>query len=136
MFEAIIAAIITLIVSFAGVSIMGEMFLYLGLPPILIGTIVGVGTVLYNKLDDCANEVMIDKKEIEELIKLRDMELLSDIELEEVIELYESRNAANAKYEQYQNGEKVFNELKVLGYLTQDQYTDRLNGLKKHFYED
>ena len=67
------------------------------------------------------------------LVKLREIEILSPIELEEVIELYQSRGAKREGYEQYQKYAKVLNELKVMDYFTFEEYLSRVDKLRKYY---
>lgn len=67
------------------------------------------------------------------LIKLRDMEVLSNDELEEVIELYRNWGLKKGYGEQFHKYEKVINDLKEMGYLTNEQYSDKIMRLKKYF---
>jgi saccharopine dehydrogenase-like NADP-dependent oxidoreductase len=70
------------------------------------------------------------------LFKLRDMAVLSTIELEEIIKLYKSRRVKKEDYERYQRYEKVLNELKEMGYFSDDQYSIKINKLKRYFKVD
>ena len=130
--KVIIAIIATLIVSLLGINTMGDMFLYLGMPSIIIGTIVGVGALLYSKIDNYENQIIIENIDFGELIKLRDIELLSDTELEEIIEIYQKKGVIKENYEQYQEYAKVLNELKEIGYFTCKQHADRIYNLKNY----
>ena len=67
------------------------------------------------------------------LVKLRDIEILSPTELDEVIEIYEKIGAEDENYEQYKKYEKVLNELKEIGYFTDKVYSSRIDKLKKYF---
>ena len=67
------------------------------------------------------------------LVKLRDIEILSPLELEEVIELYQSRGEKKEGYEQYQKYAKVLNELKVMDYFTFEDYLSRVDKLRKYY---
>lgn len=67
------------------------------------------------------------------LVKLRDIEVLSNTELEEIIEIYHDKNVKKCDYEQYQKYEKVLNELKETGYFSDAQYSNKITELKKHF---
>lgn len=70
------------------------------------------------------------------LIKLRDMGILNNDELDAAIEFYGSKNipqGASAKYHRY---EKVINELMQIGYLTDEEYLYKVDKLKKYFKLD
>ena len=80
---------------------------------------------------DAQNEK--DKENIDELIILRDMELLTDAELEEVIDLYKAGRAKEQNYEQYNRFLNILDELKESEYLTSEQYIDKCSQLKNQF---
>lgn len=82
------------------------------------------------------NRSEINKEDFSELIKLRDIELLSDAELEEVIELYQAERVKKEGYEQYLKSLAIFNELKEREYFNNEQYADKINGLKKYYDMD
>lgn len=67
------------------------------------------------------------------LVKLRDMEVLTDTELEEVIELYQKKSINIEHNKRYQKYAKILNELKQTGYFTEEQYFDKLLILKDYF---
>ncbi|MFA6940405.1 MAG: hypothetical protein WCQ54_05395 [Clostridiaceae bacterium] len=72
------------------------------------------------------------------LVKLRDIEILNNDELEEVIKLYQNKGALkkdtdNEKYQKYAG---VLNELKVMGYFTEEQYLNKINKLNEYFNID
>jgi Na+/melibiose symporter-like transporter len=67
------------------------------------------------------------------LVKLRDIEVLSNKELEEIIEIYHDKDVKKGDYKQYQKYEKVLNELKETGYFSDVQYSIKITELKKHF---
>jgi hypothetical protein len=80
------------------------------------------------------------KEEIKEdedfgLVKLRDIEVLSNDELEEVIKLCQNKGALkkDVDYEQYQKYAGVLNELKEKGYFTEEQYLSKINKLNEYF---
>ncbi|MEG0775405.1 hypothetical protein [Clostridium sp.] len=71
-----------------------------------------------------------------EIIKLRDMEILDNAELEEVIKLYQNRMDKKKEYEQYEKHAKILNELKEMGYFTNIQYLNKIHELKSYFKVD
>lgn len=71
-----------------------------------------------------------------DLVKLRDIEVLSNTELEEAIELYQNKSVRKEDYEQYQKYAKVLNELKETDYFTEEQFSSKMDKLKKHFKVD
>lgn len=71
-----------------------------------------------------------------ELIKLRDIGIFNDAELEEVIKLFQNRNASKEDYEQYIKHVKILNELNKMGYYNDEERSQRLNKLKEHYRID
>ena len=67
------------------------------------------------------------------LVKLRDIDILSPTELDEVIELYQNRDVKIEDNEQYQKYAKVLGELKEVGYFTDEVYSTRIDKLKEYF---
>ena len=67
------------------------------------------------------------------LVKLRDIDILSPGELDEVIKLYYSKGAQDRNHEEYQKYAKVLNELKECGYFTYEEYASRIDKLKMYF---
>jgi hypothetical protein len=82
------------------------------------------------------HDKIIEDKQDFGLVKLRDIELLSDTELKEVMELYQNKSDREKNYEVYKKYAKVLNELKEMGYLADEQYSIRLNKLNKYFNVD
>lgn len=74
-----------------------------------------------------------DKEDAGKLIALRDMEILNDTELEEVIEIYKSVRTNKENNEQYLKYSKVLCELKDIEYFSEGQYADKSDMLKKYF---
>jgi hypothetical protein len=66
-------------------------------------------------------------------IKLRDIEVLSNSQLEEVIEMYNKKADRNENLEQYQKYKKLLDELKQIEYLNDEQYFTSLDKLEEHF---
>ena len=81
-------------------------------------------------------KIIIDKEDSDKLIELRDMEILNDTELEQVIESYKSVRTNKENNEQYLKYSKILSELKDIEYFNQDQYVDKSNMLIKHFSID
>ena len=67
------------------------------------------------------------------LVKLRDIGVLSDTELEDVIELFKNKGNEKENYEQYIKYVKVLNELNKTGYFNDEERSSRLNKLKEYF---
>lgn len=86
---------------------------------------------LLNKQDD----VNTDKEDFE-LVQLRDIGILSNTELEEIIELYQRMRDKKQENEQYQKYKMILEELKEMGYFSDKQYVNKTNILKNHFHVD
>lgn len=67
------------------------------------------------------------------LVKLRDIDVLSPAELEEVINLFQNGDIRKESNKEYQKYEMVLKELKRINYLTDVQYSNKLDILKKYF---
>lgn len=91
--------------------------------------------MLYSKIDDLGEEGKIENRDFDKLIKLRDIGLLSDTELEDAIELVQNKNAVKETYEQYQTYERTLTELKEMGFLNEEQYAEKKESLKMYFGE-
>ena len=70
------------------------------------------------------------------LVKLRDIEVLSNSELQEVIELYQNKGVKKKDYEQYEKYVRVLRELKEMGYFSDEQYSSKMNRLNNYFNVD
>lgn len=85
-----------------------------------------------NPLLDYIDNNIKHKKECD-LVKLRDLEVLDDNELEDVIKLVEKRNEQREQHESYKKCIETLEEIKDIGYFTEEQYLSRLQKLKEHF---
>jgi hypothetical protein len=81
------------------------------------------------------DEFVIDKQNFQ-LHKLRDMEILNNAELEGAIKLYQHKNDNEEDYEQYEQYAEILNELKEMGYFTDEGYCNRIDKLKNYFKVD
>lgn len=70
------------------------------------------------------------------LVALRDIAILSNSELEEVIELYQNKGIKKKDCEQYQKYARVLKELKEMGYLSDELYFSKMNKLNNYFNAD
>ncbi len=66
------------------------------------------------------------------LIKLRDMDILNNTELEEVIKLFENNKEKDKDPEDYEKYAQILKEIKEKGYFNEEQYDDRINKLKNY----
>lgn len=60
------------------------------------------------------------------LVKLRDMKVFDNSELEEIIELYNNKRNMEKDHLQLQKYSRVLSELKDIGYLTDEEYTKKM----------
>lgn len=79
-----------------------------------------------------SQEVLIDDNQDFDLIKLRDMEILNNTELEEVIKLYQNNNTPKEGPKIYQKYFRILIELKEMGYLNDGEYNERLEKLRNY----
>jgi len=73
------------------------------------------------------------------LVKLRDIEVLSNDELEEAIKLLQNkgtRKKEKTDNEQYQKYAGILNRLKEMGYFTVEQYLSKIDKLKDYYKVD
>lgn len=97
----------------------------------IIATICGCSAWVVKSISE--PEEYASENENLELVKLRDAEILSNKELEEIIKIYEDRKAKKNDYEQYHKYENILNELKDTGYFSDTQHSIKIAELKKHF---
>lgn len=79
-----------------------------------------------------ATPVKRENKEIE-LVKLRNIGVLSNDELKEVLEVYHNKNSIKEEYEKYKN---LINELRDIGFFSYEEYLSKINKLNKYFKVD
>lgn len=102
---------------------------YILISAILIFFIVFFAVSLAIKpLIDQLENVFTDNQDMG-LAYLRDIEVLNDKELEDVVKIYQNKKMHN-QYEKYAS---VLNELMNSGYLSYKTYSDKIDRLKKHF---
>lgn len=67
------------------------------------------------------------------LVKLRDIEVLTNTELEEIIELYHSKSVRNKDKQQYEKYSKVLKELREIGFFTHEEFAERMEKLNEYY---
>jgi hypothetical protein len=67
---------------------------------------------------------------------LRDIGVLTNTELRDIIELYNNIGSRKSDFEQYEKSVRVIDELKKLDYLTEEEYLDKISKLKRHFEQE
>lgn len=81
-----------------------------------------------------SQEEFIADNQYFELIKLRDMEILNNIELEEIIKLYQNNNDNSSEEpQQYGKYTEILKDLKERGYFNEEQYANRIDKLENYF---
>lgn len=133
-----ILIVLSLIMGFIGLNIGGmiggaEIYAYLfGVVGVLSP---GLFTLeqLYkrSKLDE--EDKLFAKTDELDLVKLRDIEVLSNTQLEEVIEMYKKKANKSESDDQFQKYKKLLDELKQSGYFSDDQYFSGLDKLEKYY---
>ncbi|SNS72562.1 hypothetical protein SAMN05446037_101887 [Anaerovirgula multivorans] len=84
---------------------------------------------------DQQEEITIDEQN-SGLTKLRDIDVLDNTELEEIIALYNNKTKIKENNEKYKKYENVLNELKETGYFTEEDYLNRMTKLRKYLKVD
>ena len=70
------------------------------------------------------------------LVRLRDIEVIDNDELEKIVRFYQNRGIQKENYEEYKKYVKILNELRDERYLTDEDYLNKLGKLKSHFNMD
>jgi len=76
-----------------------------------------------------------DKKDVDEsgLIKLRDIDVFSNDELNDAIEIFYKKGYENREYEAYLKYAKVLKDLKETNYFTEEAYNEKMEKLKNYY---
>lgn len=67
------------------------------------------------------------------LVKLRDIEVLTNTELEEIIELYHSKSVRNKDKQQHEKYLNVLKELREIGFFTHEEFAERMEKLNEYY---
>jgi hypothetical protein len=67
------------------------------------------------------------------LIKLRDIGVLNDKELGDVVKIYETKGFEGREHEDYLDYFKVLSELKEIHYFGEDVFNDKMSKLKNYY---
>lgn len=70
------------------------------------------------------------------LIKLRDMEVLNNDELEEIIQIFSDKSMENKDHQQLLKYSRVLDNLKEIGYFTDEEYMKRMAKLKNYYNDN
>jgi len=79
-----------------------------------------------------SQEEFIEDNQDSDLIKLRDMDILNNSELEEVIKLYNNNHDKKEEPQEYEKYIEILNNLKERGYFNDEQYGNRIDKLKNY----
>lgn len=85
-----------------------------------------------------ADDSQRDKQDLKVvgLVKLRDIEVIDNTELEGIVKFYQNRGIQKENYEEYKKYEKILNELREGRYLDDEDYLNKLEKLKSYFNVD
>ena len=72
-------------------------------------------------------------EESDDLVTLRDIEILSNDELEQIIKLDEIKDDNKDEYKKYMKYAQILNELKEKSYFAEEEYLNKMDKLKRHF---
>lgn len=104
--------------------------------PILLFVIIFIAVRLaINPLLNKQDRIIRESKDLG-LVKLRDIGVFSNSELEEVIEIYQNKGVKKKDYEQYEKYARVLKELKDMSYFSDEQYSSKINKLSNYFDVD
>ncbi|AGA67910.1 hypothetical protein Desdi_0364 [Desulfitobacterium dichloroeliminans LMG P-21439] len=131
--------VLSLIMGFIGLNIGGiiggaEIYAYLfGLVGVLSPGLYTLERVYKGSKINKADERLFTKEDESGLIKLRDIEVLSNSQLEEVIEIRKKKADKNENHELYQKYKKMLDGLKQDGFLDEGEYFTSLDKLEEHY---
>ena len=74
----------------------------------------------------------LNPEDFNELMKLRDLEVLSDKELEEIKNFYQEENLREIDHAQYKKYKAILKDLRDKGYFSEVQYQDKINRLNEN----
>lgn len=118
--------------------IIGTMFLLgnltLYIPAYIIGIILLIFDAMFGNNKDLKEAV--DNNDEASLIHLRDIEVLSNEELEDAIKLFNGQSLKDKEDGEYLRCLKVLNQLKERGYLTDNILKEKIINLKSHYNID
>lgn len=81
----------------------------------------------------CKQEIVIEESNLG-LLKLRDIGILTNIELKEVIQYYNKKNVKNREMKELESYSKVLAELVNQGFFTQEEYLERIEKLRDYYF--
>ncbi|MEL1135447.1 hypothetical protein AAC978_09690 [Desulfitobacterium sp. THU1] len=131
--------VLSLIMGFIGLNIGGiiggaEIYAYLfGLVGVLSPGLYRLERVYRRSSINKDDEKLFAKENESGLIKMRDIEVLSNSQLEEIIEMRKKKADKNENHELYQKYKKMLDGLKQDGYLDEGEYYTSLDKLEEHY---
>jgi len=78
------------------------------------------------------NRKKVNLEDFGELIKLRDLKVLNDIELEELKSFYLEESLRENESAQYKKFKAILADLKEKGYFNEEQYQEKINSLNEN----
>lgn len=70
------------------------------------------------------------------LVGLRDIGVFNNDELKDIISLFQNKGIWKENYKQYLKYVKILKALKEMGYFNEEQYSNKMDKLKKYFKID
>jgi uncharacterized FlgJ-related protein len=74
----------------------------------------------------------VNLEDFGELAQLRDLKVLSDIELEGLISFYQEESLRENERAQYKRSKAILTDLKEKGYFSEEQYNDKIKLLNEN----
>ncbi|MEA4902552.1 hypothetical protein [Desulfitobacterium sp.] len=109
------------------------LFLYVILSFLYFVIIYAAVRLAINPLIPKSTDLENDKDD-DGLVKLRDIEVLTDMELEEIIELYHNNSVNNKEKVKYEKYLKLLNELKEIEFFTDEEYANKKKKLDEYYH--
>ncbi|AFL99730.1 MULTISPECIES: hypothetical protein [Desulfitobacterium] len=105
--------------------------------PILLFIIIFLAVRLaIQPLIQSSNDVAVNEEGELSLVRLRDIGVLDNNELEEVIQFYNHKKVSSKKMKELERYTKVLSELVGQGILTQEEYSERMERLRNYYVSD
>lgn len=118
--------------------IIGTMFLLVDITLFVPIYFIGIILLISGAMTETNNELKEVQNDYDEssLIHLRDIEVLSNEELEESIILFGKQPLKDNKHEEYLKYQKIINELQEKGYFTDEILREKIKKLKIYYKID
>lgn len=118
--------------------IIGTMFLLVDITLFVPIYFIGIILLISGAMTETNNELKEIQNDYDEssLIHLRDIEVLSNEELEESIILFGTQPSKDNKHEEYLKYQKIINELQEKGYFTDEALREKIKKLKIYYKID